>query len=92
MMMSERKLEMLKDLTQSYKYSDSDRKFALPGMVSANKDMAKSFASLRSPLKNEGNFVKVMLRIKIDNEGDGAGTRTTCVVLNNELSHTPNDL
>jgi hypothetical protein len=82
MMMSERKLDMLKELAQSWKYNDADRKFALPGMVSANKDMAKSFASLRSPLKNEGNFVKVMLRIKIDNEGDGDGTQTTCVLLN----------
>jgi hypothetical protein len=82
MMMSEKKLEMLKELAQSWKYNDVDRKFALPGLVSANKDMAKSFASLRSPLKNEGNFVKVMIRVKIDKEGDGAGTRTTCIVLN----------
>ena len=35
-------------------------------MVSANRVMAKAFESLRSPLPNEGNFVKVMFRIKID--------------------------
>jgi len=61
-------------------------------MVSANKDMATAFKNLRSPLKNEGNFVKVMFRVKIDNVGDGNGTRTTCVVLNDKLSHTPNDI
>ena len=65
------------------------RRFALPGLVSANRDMPDSFKSLRSPLRNEGNFVKVMIRIKIDNEGDGEGTRTTCILLNDQLTHTP---
>ena len=55
--------------------------------------MPDSFKSLRSPLRNEGNFVKVMIRIKIDNEGDGKGdgkgTRTTCILLNDQLTHTP---
>jgi hypothetical protein len=91
-MMNERKLDMLKELATGWKYSDEDRKFALPGMVSANKDMATAFKSLRSPLKNEGNFVKVMFRVKIDNAGDGNGTKTTCIVLNEKLSHTPLDI
>ena len=82
MLMSVRKLEMLIELASSWRYNDNDRKFALPGMVSANKNLATAFASMRCPLKNEGNFVKVMLRVKIDNEGDGKGTRTTCIVLN----------
>lgn len=38
MLMSERKLEMLKDLALNRGYKADERKFALPGMVSANKE------------------------------------------------------
>jgi len=85
---------MLTTLESSFKYNDADRKFALPGLLSANKDMGLAFKNLRSPLKNQGAFVKVMLRIKIDKKSDEKKerTRTTCIVLNDKLSHTPNDL
>jgi glutaredoxin-related protein len=52
MMMSEAKLEKLKDLSESFRYSKENKNFAIPGMLSANKDMALSFVSLRSPLLN----------------------------------------
>ena len=73
---------MLHNLAHDWKMNDEDRKFAIPGMISANHKLADAFKSLRSPLKNEGNYIKVMFRVKIDNVGDGNGTRTTCVVLN----------
>ena len=33
-----------------------------------------------------------MFRIKIDKEGDKQGTQTTCLVLNDKLSHTAKDI
>ena len=33
-----------------------------------------------------------MFRIKIDKEGDNQGTQTTCLVLNDKLSHTAKDI
>jgi hypothetical protein len=59
-------------------------------LVSANANMKTAFASLRTPLKNEGDYVKVMLRIKYDDDdkGDGKGTHTKYLVLNEKLSLT----
>tara|TARA_B110000285_G_C14997719_1_gene549716 strand:+ start:102 stop:374 length:273 start_codon:yes stop_codon:yes gene_type:complete len=54
MMMDQRKLDMLVKLKESWKYEDENRKFALPGMLSANKSMPLAFKNLRSPLKNYG--------------------------------------
>jgi hypothetical protein len=62
-------------------------------MVSANAKMDTAFESLRTPLDNEGNFGKVMFRIQNpDDKGDGKGTRTTWLYLNDKLSNTPRDL
>jgi hypothetical protein len=54
--------------------------------------MDKAFESLRTPLNNEGNFGKVMFRFKnMDDKGDGKGTRTTYLYLNDKLSFTDQD-
>ena len=55
--------------------------------------MDKAFESLRTPLDNEGNFGKVMFRIKHDDDkGDGKETTTRYLYLNDKLSNTPQDL
>jgi len=70
--------EKFKDLMKLRdNYEQREKKFILPGFLTANKTKEHCFENFLSPFGNHGNFVKVLFKINVDLSTDGNQTRTT---------------
>lgn len=82
---------MLQTLKGNYA---QERKFIIPGIMTANKTKEQCFENFLSPFGSHGNYVKVLFKIKIDTEGKD-NCRTTfmnlCAKGKNMLTMTPDN-
>jgi hypothetical protein len=79
-MMPEHKLKELMLLKANY--GVVQKKFILPGFITANLDKEKCFENFLSPFGNFGNYVKVLFIIRIDTN-EKAALRSTFINLCN---------
>ena len=61
-------------------FQHKQKKFMIPGFITANKTKEQVFENFLSPFGNHGNYVKVLFKIKIDMANDSK-MRTTFINL-----------
>ena len=62
-LMNKKKLNALISLYKNDDIHENQKKFMIPGMLSANTELEECFRNFRSPLENEGKFCKVVFKI-----------------------------